>query len=85
MIAALGRPPAGEKRGDLGQSGERRDHSDAGDPAADEVVLEPQPRRGVRNREEIPVPERRPGADDQNDARLDEVRRKQKTAERANG
>jgi hypothetical protein len=85
MIPALGRPPAGEQRGDLGQSGERRDHADSGNRAADEVVLEPRVRRGIRQRKEIAVPERGPGADDQNDASFDEVRRKQKTADRANG
>ena len=58
---------------ELGEAGDDRDRSDAGDRASGERAREHLLERRNRIQEQIPVPEARPGRHDEDQARLEEV------------
>lgn len=70
--------------GEFGKACHGGDHADAGDGAARVRAVEKRFQGGPRLGETIVLPEGRPWRDDEDEARLEEVRREQQPAQGAN-
>src|SRR5262245_32084334 len=68
---------------EISEAGERRDDADARDRAPYEVAVHERRDERLRQREEVAVPEGRPGRDDEHQAGPDEVGRDEQTEEEA--
>lgn len=82
----LGKPCGGtpaEHIGQLAKSGEEIDDAQTGYRTADEVIRDDGPDCGERLHEVVAIPERRPGNQDQQEARFKQESDKQQTSEQA--